>query len=330
MPSLTTRELYNGRDGSKDEGRREFVRVFIVQQTDAGNVVNPDYIMENAPDLPRQGDPYAGYSAEDADNGVTVRRVRVTTRAPKIWQVECSYSSKQGYGGNLPSESRSAPGGGGGGGQTGPGYPPGFGGGPTGEGTPSASPVKIDNPLLRPATVRYSAVKRMIIVKYDNNLDRVMNSAKQAFDPPVQMEQARLAMHVQQNVALFDPSTIAEYVMAINSTKWAGGAAKTWRCEDISAERKFEEGIFYWQRSFLFVYNPDGWNPYEVLDQGAGYRASPGDTKLTKFFANGSPLPKGHLNGAGGMLPVGDNPVYLHFEIYDELDFGALKLFGGG
>jgi hypothetical protein len=328
MPSLTTRELYNGRDGSKDEGRREFVRVFIVQQTDAGNVVNPDHVMENAPNLPRQGDPYTGYSAEDADNGVTVRRVRVTTRAPKIWQVECSYSSKQGYGGNLPSESRSSQSGGQqAGGENGPGYPPGFGGGPTGEGTPSSSPVKIDNPLLRPATVRFSSVKRMIVVKRDNNLDLVQNSAGIPFDPPVQMEQARLGMHVQQNVAKFDPTIISTYGYAINSTKWAGGDPKTWRCEDISAERKFEEGIFYWQRSFFFVYKEDGWDPYEVLDQGAGYRATFVDTHLTKFYANGSPLPKGLLNGAGGKLPVGDAAVYKKFNIHDELDFNALKLF---
>jgi hypothetical protein len=51
---------------------------------------------------------------------------------------------------------------------------------------------------------------------------------------------------------------------------------------------------------------------------------------LTKFYANGAPLAKGLLDGAGGELSATNPPVFREFNIHFEMDFGALKLFGGG
>lgn len=328
MPTFTVRELYDGRDAARGESSRDFVRVWSVQQTDGGQPAAMGQVLD-ANGIPKVGDPYLGATVAENDLGVACKRVRARhNRSNKLFLVEAQYASAN-WGTTLPSEGGSSAGGGGGGGESAQQLPPGFGGGDTGEGTPSASPVQIDNPLFRPAVVRYGAKTRTTILLFDEDLTPILNSARQRFDPPVTLEQARLSMFVEQNVALFDPAVIAEYCMAINSAKWCNGAAKTWRCEDIGAERMFEEGIFYWKRHFLFVYNPDEWNPYKVLDVGTHYYESIGDTTPVRFGTKfGEPTSgRGLLDGAGGKLPRGDNPVPLEFNIHAEKDFGALKLF---
>lgn len=325
MPTFTVRELYDGRDAARGDTSRDFVRVWSVQQTDGGDPAAMGQVLD-ANGIPKVGDPYIGATVAENDLGVACKRVRARhNRSNKLFLVEAQYASAN-WGITLPSEGgSSAGGGGGGGGESAQQLPPGFGGAETGEGTPSASPVQIDNPLLRPAVVRYSVVRRNEILIVDNDDVKICNSANAAFDPPVEIERGRLGMFVEQNVALFDPSIIGEFFMSVNSAKWASGAAKTWRCEDIGAERMFEEGIFYWKRHFLFVYNEDKWNPKKVLDAGAYYLDGSTIRRFVDKF--GAPVGRGLLNGGGDRLNPTSEPVYLEFDTHKEKDFGALGLF---
>jgi hypothetical protein len=61
-----------------------------------------------------------------------------------------------------------------------------------------------------------------------------------------------------------------QYVGAINSDAWSGGAPKTWKCMSITANRKFEVippdlpgppvKVFYWETSVTLGYRNTGWD----------------------------------------------------------------------
>lgn len=326
MPTFVVRELYDGRDGEESVDSRDFVRIWSVQQTDGGNPASINEVLD-ARGIPSRGDPYVGATVSDNDAGLACIGVRARhNKSPKLFLVEARYSSNR-WGNTFPSEGTSSTGTGGGddGDETGEQIPPGFGGGDTGQGPASESPVQIDDPLLRPSVVRYGMAKRTEILIEDKNGVKIKNSANAAFDPPVEIERARLAMYVTQNRALFDPNVIETYHMAVNSKKWARGEPKTWRCEDINAERAFEEGKFYWKVSFMFVRNRDKWNPRKILDAGAYYLS--GTTQMRFADGVGGWLTRGLLNGGGERLGAASSPVYLDFDVHEELDFNALKLF---
>lgn len=322
MPTLRVRELYDGRDASRSDTSRDFVRVWSVEQLDAGQPVSMGQVLD-ANGIPKVGDPYIGATVAENDLGVACKRVRARhNRSNKLWLVEAQYASAN-WGTTLPSEGKSTTGEGGteGGEQ----LPPGFGGGETGEGTPSANPVQIDNPLLRPAVVRYYTVRRSEILTHDKDDLVIQNSVYQPFDPPLETERGRLGMTVTQNRALFDPTVIEEFHWSINSVRWAGGAAKSWRCEDINAERAFEEGIFYWKVSFTFVRNRQLWNPVKVLDIGTYYLSA--GKRMDFYSATGQRLPRGLLDGSGGRNIYNADPHYKDVNAHKEKDFNALALF---
>lgn len=68
----------------------------------------------------------------------------------------------------------------------------------------------------------------------------------------------------------FNFARAQQYVGAINSDTWSGGAPKTWKCMSITANRKFEVippntpgapvRIFYWETSVTLGYRNAGWD----------------------------------------------------------------------
>ncbi len=327
MPlQLRTTELYSGRDGTYAEGSRDFVRIWSVQQLDSGPPVTAKIILDSAPNLPKRGDPYIGLYVWDIDEGCTVRSISARpNRSPKIYWVEARYSSRP-PSGNMPSEKLDP-----GGGTGGTGLPPGYSGsgGPNaqGSGTPNTVAQSIDNPVARPAVVRYTTIKTMEIVSKDAIGDAITNSAGVPFDPPLERVKARLGMHVTRNQAYLAPDIYGRFIDSVNSAPWAAGSAGTWKCEDISATRKYEEGIWFWEVSFDFIYNSDKWNPKQVLDAGT-FWLDVDDVRHRFKDSFGAPLARGLLDGDGGELPQGDDPVYIDIdEFYDEQNFDELGLF---
>jgi len=70
----------------------------------------------------------------------------------------------------------------------------------------------------------------------------------------------------------FDYARAQQYVGAINSDTWSGGAPKTWKCQSIQATRKFEmvpnlinpslppTKTFYFETSIQIAYKGTGWD----------------------------------------------------------------------
>lgn len=74
-------------------------------------------------------------------------------------------------------------------------------------------------------------------------------------------------------------------------------------------------------KKVVIEYNPDKWNPIQILDQGA-YEIVGGKYKqLTDENGNPSVLP---LNGAGQKLAPGGCLVYLNKDGYTERNFAGI------
>ncbi len=254
------RELNKGRASSVDsQGTRKYTRVFLV--TTASALVGAQEV-ENSIPGGRWGNPYLGIDSNDL--GAVVVDVKSKAMTPIVWEVTIEYSSKPPLQpGNKGQGGGSTGGGGGSGGQG--------SGGTNPVSTPSGTPEKIDDPLARPAEVTFSTVKQMRVRDKDDAGTAIRNSAQCRYDPPLEIEDARLAVRIQRNQAVFKVRTIRDYAGGINSHDWFGGEVYTWRCTDIGATLKFENGVWYWQCTYAFEHRPlgsdNGWI-VQLLDAG--------------------------------------------------------------
>lgn len=135
--------------------------------------------------------------------------------------------------------------------------------------------------------------------------------------------------------------------------------ARTLKVREYGGRSEVANRKAFWSITIEVIYKPDGWL-LEVLDTGFGTIVAPGEPKLphrvgaidpdpdseawesTTWSApviermgntpieqavdqNGNPIAvAGFLNGQGQMLPAGQDPVYLKYQIYDEVSFATL------
>lgn len=164
----------------------------------------------------------------------------------------------------------------------------------------------------------------------------IVNSAGQAFDPPIQVDDSRPLYTCERNEASFDPNVAFAYKDAINSDALTlGGLAVApgqAKMQNISAHREFDNNQFYWAVTYQIAVKDDGWTE-QVLDQGR-YKLGQ-NNKLTPCVDDqGNEVTDPVLlNGSGGQLDLppaapGNSgaPVYLPFNVYDSLPFIALAL----
>lgn len=330
MATITyIRELYEGRTGSEDDGSGKVLTRSFVVVTDNGEC-SPSVVMGaelNGVYIPKLGDNLR--DSNGVETGCLCRSVSTTPRrSPRHWTVTCRYGDRFGGAAIPMSEGRGEEGASPNVTPGGDGLPPGFGGGPSGEGAANPVAVQIADPLLRPATVRYFAVKRMEAVYEDPDGQPLINSAGDPFDPPIQVEKVRLGIQITRFQARFDPSIIAEYVGAISSEKWAGFARQTAKCNDIAADRRFEGGVWATEVTYSFEIEHTGWNPRRFLNEGARYRLTALGTERLAFADDVlRPMAKGLLAANGTKLSAGASPTFEDIDLYPEVDFNALRLF---
>ncbi len=197
-------------------------------------------------------------------------------------------------------------------------------------------PKDQENPLDRPPEVSWSFAQFQRVAEKDITGKAIVNSAGQAFDPPVQIDDSRPVCNIDRNEDAFDPTVIFQYKDAINSDALdIGGLAVLpgqAKMSNISARRQFENSQFYWKVSYEIHIKSDGW-ALSILDQGLykeGVNNKP--TPCTDDAGNEVSVPV-LLDGQGGQLalppaPPGQTgaPVFLTFEVYTQLPFEALAL----
>lgn len=122
----------------------------------------------------------------------------------------------------------------------------------------------------------------------------------------------------------FDYAGAQLYVGSINSDTWSGGVAKTWKCQNISATRKFESipgltpsvppvKVYYWEVSATLSYRASGWD-LKTWDVGFNEVIN---QKRVKIYAGSEPVSEPvALNLAGRAKTPGQPPEMLSFRIY--------------
>src|SRR5262245_57008314 len=223
MPTITVVETFPERGATLNQhGDRTHVRSWhVYTDTDTLDAID----VGNALPVDR-GDHYVGPGGQ-IDLGATVRDIEVRQKpeSPRHWFCTAKYSSEP-----LSSGASGGSGNASGGGKS---------------DLPDQS--QQENPLLRPAELRYGHQKQMRVAYQTVGGTPIVNSAGFPFDPPVEVERVYLTLQLGQNIADadFDPQIITTFVGKTNSAQWGPWAIGKARCSAIVVDRHFENGIYY-------------------------------------------------------------------------------------
>jgi hypothetical protein len=209
----------------------------------------------------------------------------------------------------------------------------------------------VENPLLRAAEIEYDTVNIMVPLLEEPDgagsgeggaRKPIQNSAKDYFDPPVEVEEYRLVINITRNLAIYDPLFHLGYFNTLNSDAFLGFPKGMVKCARIKAKRAYENGVYHWPTNYEFhvrlpnedVQKHENVWQAKVLDRGYHYLKQPGNKKTlcTDRYGRVCTSPR-LLDGAGNMLPPkpGDDstpkPEFLYFNVFRKKPFSALNLF---
>lgn len=161
---------------------------------------------------------------------------------------------------------------------------------------------------------------------YPNNND---NSTKRiiintAGDPigGLDRDEGEFSVTITANVQPPFPYVKAQnYVTAINSDTWSGGAPKTWKCQSITGSRKIESvggtQYVYWEVNTSLAYRNTGW---DLQTWDVGFNQIVGGQRR-KIMAGVEPVSEPAALSNGVAKTPGQPPDMLAFRIYKMLPF---------
>lgn len=190
------------------------------------------------------------------------------------------------------------------------------------------------NPLNDPAKITWGDEQFQRVLVKDKNGKAVVNTAGDAFDPPVMVDDARSVATVVKNVAAV-PTWILQYKNVVNSDEFeldgitiAAGYAKI-KAIGVSDWQERND-IRYRTLTIPIFLSEEGWL-IKVLNLGF-YTVNPLEPEpRTRFpcVVQGKivtvPVPLA-ADGSQIASPTIDNVHYEEFEAYEELPFAALPL----
>jgi len=184
-----------------------------------------------------------------------------------------------------------------------------------------------DNPLNAPVEIEARGVKVQKIVTHDLNGDPILNTAGDAFDPPLEVTRTHPVIVFTRNEPSFTFDYALSYMDHVNSGSYLGAGAGTVKCNDIAAQKMFAQAQEYWQVRYEFEYNPDGWQP-QVLNAGYMQLFSGGKYKILdsdgRDVSEPWPLDASGERIAANFLP--DSAIYLTFTVFPSANFNLLGL----
>lgn len=194
------------------------------------------------------------------------------------------------------------------------------------------------NPLARPDVWSFSTGGAQVpaLTYYHGNgngdVRPLINGAGDFFEGLTTLE-AEVRATIAWNRAQFPAALAAAVTNGINDAPYLWGAAHTWQCSGISAQRQYEVvndvEIGYWSGTTELVYRASGWN-LSLPHVGFHYVSGTGGTKFQVYARNkdtgqdepaSTPQP---LNPDGTLKYVGGTsgpPDILVRRIYREISF---------
>ena len=180
----------------------------------------------------------------------------------------------------------------------------------------------------------------------------VTNSCNVAYDPPVEIDYSRIQVTLGRNEMAFNANRVLEYNDTVNLKPFKltyrgfnlDVPAFAAKMQTIGATRRIKEGVVYWRVNYEFhIDSLFGWRA-EVLDRGYGmttefdpmaqvFRST---ESIPEFLGQSQPIVNTetgftltepvNLNGQGMPLKIKEEPIYLVYGVYKEIDWTPLKL----
>lgn len=181
------------------------------------------------------------------------------------------------------------------------------------------------SPMARPINWRWDFVRYEEVVEKDRDGDPVETSAGEPFDPLPVRDRTRPVLVITRNEAQFVPATVETYVGKVNEREFFGAAANTLKLDSIQPTPVTEGTTNFWSVTYAFHYKPNTW-ALEVLDFGSYERPNKEGDKRN-FSEEEGESGRAKLDGEGTKLADDADPVYLSFDVYEEVDFNKLRFY---
>ncbi len=126
----------------------------------------------------------------------------------------------------------------------------------------------------------------------------------------------------------FWPADLEDYTNTLNSSTFWGKAIGTYRMGFPTWERLFiGDGTAYYNITFEFFYEADGWNAQSVKNSSWHELDSYLGVKIRAKDGEGLPTAEPVLiDNAGFRLAEGENALWIYYHPYASTDFGALGI----
>jgi len=317
-------ELPDSPEASFELGKHEITRRF---QVICSTLADGPIIAANAIGIPKLFQTYV--FGDEFHTYCRCRSIEPKRKAPNsaVWEVECKYSTPE-----------LKEGGGGGGGHG--------GGGNSTSGSGREVEGQHQNPLIElPEVSTHFESKQGPVMSVFNlttgKIEPCKASTGEVFVPPPQKDYSTLCLTIKRNEDLLrapHPLLSVLFQDTVNSDVFWGSAPGTVKCMSITAERQQKQladgSIFpFIKATYQFRFR-DSWD-LQILDTGS-YYIVPGNPsqlpennqapkKLIAKGEDGHPIPV-LLDGKGGKLAEGKDPVYQVYRVYQWQPFGILNL----
>jgi hypothetical protein len=158
----------------------------------------------------------------------------------------------------------------------------------------------------------------------------IENSAGQSFDPPIMQDVSNLVIKIRRNEKDFSPGRAEKYKNTINSEQLVVADVKIEpKCGLMRGIRGKpawnEDGQKYWEVEYTIEVRPDT-HIRKILDVGYYTKDEDGEwTPIKDTDDNYVTEPK-KMDGEGGVLADGADPVYLEYQTYYAINWTNLDL----
>ncbi len=198
----------------------------------------------------------------------------------------------------------------------------------------TVSYTTIDNPLEQDWTISWDSLITNEEIDRDNTGAAIRHSSGETPDPAITEDIHDLILRVGRNEASYDPLLAHQFNGAINNDIFYGFNPGFVKCAYIKADRARVASMFYYQAQYELHFRlrpPIPGTPYigwirRVLDQS--YTTKSEDGTITVITdSKGKQLPQPSLlDGFGGLLAEGADPVFLEFVTRRQMNFSILNL----
>jgi len=159
----------------------------------------------------------------------------------------------------------------------------------------------------------------------------IVNANKEPPDPPLQEDVKVLGLRIRRAQADWNHALMSQYANAVNNDWFLGYAPGIVLCKEIGARRMRQGYFFFWDASFVFLFNPLGWKR-KVRHEGMRMKVYNWTTSKFDIVEatddNGDKVSQPVLLDAEGIkLEKGQTATWLNFETKRYMNFSALGIY---